>query len=75
MAFVMSKRHQAIADQLSTTFPVETIKKWEEMVKKWEKDKMAPNPYAEPQCSKLFGSLRGYHADLKLSDNAPSRAS
>jgi hypothetical protein len=54
---------------------METIKKWEEMVKKWEKDKRAPNPYAEPQCSKLFGSLRGYHADLKLSDNAPRRAS
>src|SRR5882762_1157506 len=36
-AVVMSKRHQAIADQLSKTFPAETIIKWEEMVKTWDK--------------------------------------
>jgi Kyakuja-Dileera-Zisupton transposase len=53
-AFVMSKRHQEIADQLSTTFSKETIKKWEEMVKTWDNDKSAPNPYAEPQCGKLL---------------------
>jgi len=58
-AFVMSKRHQAIADELSKTFSAETIKKWEEMVKTWDKDKSAPNPYAEPQCSKLLCLLRG----------------
>ena len=50
----MSQRHQSIADQLSKTFPPETIKKWEEMVKRWDKDKTAPNPYAEPHCSKLY---------------------
>jgi len=49
----MSKRHQAIADQLSETFSKETVKKWERMVKCWNKDKSAPNPYAEPQCSTL----------------------
>lgn len=49
---MMSKRHQAIADQLSETFSKETVK-WEEMVKRWNKDKSAPNPYAEPQCSML----------------------
>lgn len=29
-------------------------------MKIWDKDKSAPNPYAEPICSKLLGFLRGY---------------
>ena len=53
-AFMMSKCHQDIADQLSKTFSAKTIKKWDVMVKWWNKDKTVPNPYAEPQCSELI---------------------
>jgi hypothetical protein len=71
----MSKRHQAIADELSKTFSAETIKNWEEMVKTWDKDKSAQNPYAEPHCSKLFVKGLLYISNQKSSDNAPRCAS
>ena len=53
-AFMMSKCHQDIADQLSKTFSAKTIKKWDVMVKWWNKDKTVQNPCAEPQCSELI---------------------
>jgi hypothetical protein len=50
-AFVMQKRHESVFEQLSSTFSNDTNKKWDDMVKTWNRDKTVPNPYAEPQCS------------------------
>lgn len=47
----MAKRQEEIASKISKTFSDATIKKWDDMVKRWNRDKKAPNPYAEPQCS------------------------
>jgi Kyakuja-Dileera-Zisupton transposase len=50
-AFVMEQRHKSVSEQLSNTFSNDINKKWDAMVKTWNRDKTAPNPYAEPQCS------------------------
>ena len=44
----MKTTHKAAYQQLTSTFPAELIKKWENKVEKWENNPSAPNPYAEP---------------------------
>jgi hypothetical protein len=44
---MMSTKQTNIFNQLSTTFPPETVKKWEDMVTAWNADPKSPNPYQE----------------------------
>ena len=48
----MSQKQKDIFDKFSSTFPRETVVKWEQMVACWEADPKAPNPYDEPEASK-----------------------
>lgn len=45
----MSVKQTEVFNDLSATFSPEIIKKWEEMIMKWEVNPQAPNPYAEPE--------------------------
>ncbi|KJA16799.1 hypothetical protein HYPSUDRAFT_71075 [Hypholoma sublateritium FD-334 SS-4] len=45
----MSRKQEDVFNQLSSTFSLEVIEKWEKMVQKWEDDPTAPNLYAEPR--------------------------
>ena len=47
-AYAMQDKHTSIFEQLSSTFPPETVQKWEAMVLAWKNDKSKPNPYKEP---------------------------
>ena len=48
MAFKMSAKHQAIFEEYSSAFPSDTVKKWQEIVERWEKDQSSkPDPYEE----------------------------
>jgi hypothetical protein len=49
----MSASQTDIFNQLSATFPPQTIQKWENMVLKWKTYPSAPNPYKEPRCGML----------------------
>ena len=50
----MSAKQTEIFQQLSATFPPETVSKWERMVARWNANSKAPNPYTEPKSSKLL---------------------
>ena len=52
-AFKMSTKQTENFQQLSATFPPETVSKWERMVARWDANPKAPNPYAEPKSSKF----------------------
>jgi hypothetical protein len=56
-AYQMRDKHCDAFCQLSATFPVETVGKWETMVSDWKVDKSKPNPYDEPR-SCMFLSIR-----------------
>ena len=43
----MSAKQTDIFNQLSSTFPPETVKKWEGMVTAWNADPKMLNPYQE----------------------------
>jgi hypothetical protein len=43
----MSKKHRALLNALSATFPVETIVEWTKMVDDWQEDTSQPNPFEE----------------------------
>jgi hypothetical protein len=49
----MSVLQSDIFDQLSATFPPQTIQKWENMLLRWKSYPNAPNPYKEPRCGML----------------------
>ena len=49
----MSAKHTVTFEKFSATFPPETVAKWVNMVERWEVDPTAPNPYDEPERSKL----------------------
>jgi len=51
-AVLMSEKQKEIFDKFSSTFPPETVVKWEQMVVRWEADPKALNPYNEPEASK-----------------------
>jgi hypothetical protein len=52
-AFAMREKHRTIFAQLTSTFPANTIQKWEAKVIKWHADtsrpRTKPNPYEEPR--------------------------
>ena len=48
----MQEKHKVVFEQFSTTFSPQTLRQWTEMVKKWEADPKAFNPYEEPIDSK-----------------------
>jgi len=47
----MATKHKALHDELTTAFPPDVMQKWEDMVKTWNADPQAPNPYNEPVTS------------------------
>jgi|HubBroStandDraft_1064217.scaffolds.fasta_scaffold02537_6 hypothetical protein len=47
----MAKKHAALHEELSATFPPEVVQKWEDMVTAWSANPKAPNPYTEPVTS------------------------
>ena len=47
-AIVMSQRQQENHEEFTATFPDGTTRKWEKMVKSWNVNRKAPNPYIEP---------------------------
>ena len=56
-AIPMSKKHSALFNALSATFPAETIVEWTQMVDDWQDDTSRPNPFEETalgMCSLLF---------------------
>ena len=46
-AYAMREKHRHIFQEFSSTFPPQTVKKWEAMVSAWKSDKSKPNPYRE----------------------------
>lgn len=48
-SFLMSKKHRALADKHTRTFPPETILEWAQMVKDWDEDHSKKDPYDEPE--------------------------
>ncbi|KAM6497206.1 hypothetical protein JOM56_007679 [Amanita muscaria] len=57
-AFVMRDKHRAIFEKFSSTFPLQTVKKWEEKILQWNLDNSKPNPYAEPASSTTLHDVR-----------------
>ena len=51
-AHKMSAIQIDVFNQLSATFSVDIVKKWEKMVVTWNANPKAPNPYKEPKSSK-----------------------
>ncbi|KIM92176.1 hypothetical protein PILCRDRAFT_83447 [Piloderma croceum F 1598] len=47
-AFMMHKKHQDLFTKFSKIFKLNTVQKWEAIVKAWEADFKKPNPYEEP---------------------------
>jgi hypothetical protein len=43
----MRAKHVAIFERFSGKFSPSVVKKWTEMVEKWEADQKKPNPYSE----------------------------
>ena len=52
-ARAMSVKQREIYRDHTANFPAETINEWEAMVLAWEADPTRPDPYEEPQSSKL----------------------
>jgi hypothetical protein len=50
-AVLMNAKQLDLFEKFSATFPSITIKKWENMVEKWESNRNAPNPYNEVEKS------------------------
>jgi hypothetical protein len=53
----MSVKQREIFEKFSATFPPETVARWERMVERWEGDCTAPNPYIEPEQSRILHPL------------------
>ncbi|TFK51470.1 hypothetical protein OE88DRAFT_1735365 [Heliocybe sulcata] len=53
----LSKKHEDLFVCFSVTFPDATLRKWEKMVLRWEKDKRNPNPYAEDMSGTTLHSV------------------
>lgn len=47
-AVLMRDKQKSTFEQFSSTFSVETVGKWEEMISEWRKDKSKLNPFKEP---------------------------
>jgi hypothetical protein len=48
VSFAMAKKHQGAFEEFSQTFPIDTIKKWQAAVDKWDTDHSSkPDPYEE----------------------------
>jgi hypothetical protein len=46
-AYAMREKHRLVFYKFSSTFPSQTVQKWEAMVLAWKGDKSQPNPYRE----------------------------
>jgi hypothetical protein len=46
-ALPASKKHRALLNALSATFPPQTVAEWTQMVEDWQDDASAPNPFEE----------------------------
>lgn len=60
----MREKHRSIFEQFSSTFPPQTVQKWENMISEWKIDKSKPNPYKEPpSCTHCYSpfSLLAYN--------------
>ena len=57
----MKVKHETAYHQLKLTFSAELIKKWENIVGKWENDPKASNPYTEPSIGRKISSLYVIH--------------
>ncbi|EDR06772.1 uncharacterized protein LACBIDRAFT_299636 [Laccaria bicolor S238N-H82] len=57
-AILMSEKQKEIFNKFSSTFPPETVVKWEQMVIRWEADPKAPNPYDEPEAMTTLQDVR-----------------
>ncbi|KDR65055.1 hypothetical protein GALMADRAFT_217693 [Galerina marginata CBS 339.88] len=57
-AYNMSAKQTGVFNQLSTTFPPATIKKWESVITTWEANPKARNPYAEPASTTTLQDVR-----------------
>jgi hypothetical protein len=75
----MRDKHRSIFKQFSSTFPVQTVRRWEEIVSEWKVDKSKPNPYKEPaSCTCLlflFYSLLTTRGFSYYTSRCPTRAS
>jgi hypothetical protein len=50
----MASKQRKVANDFATTFPLDTIKRWKRMVKKWEANPSRPNPYVSKDRGRLF---------------------
>jgi hypothetical protein len=64
----MRNKHRAIFEQFSATFPVQTVRRWEQMVSEWKVDKSSCNPYKEPASCKYCRPVVPFYA----ANDAPS---
>jgi len=53
-ALPMSKKHRALLNALSATFPAGTVAEWTKMVNDWQEDTSQPNPFEEMALGMYF---------------------
>jgi hypothetical protein len=51
-ALPASKKHRALLNALSATFPQQTVAEWMTMVEDWQEDTSAPDPFEETALGK-----------------------
>jgi hypothetical protein len=59
-AIPASKRHRALLNALSATFPVPTVNEWTEMVNDWQEDTSRANPFEESTLGIFSSSLPNF---------------
>jgi len=64
----MKVRQKEIFTQLSATFATSMVENWTAKVTHWETDPSSPNPYEEPESSKI-NLLRDLRPELSVSRN------
>jgi len=68
----MSIKQAETFDQLSATFSLETIAKWEAMLENWNADPKAPNPYREPKSREFpFPLINIFVTNIFYRNNSP----
>lgn len=53
----MRAKHRTQADKYTAIFPPRSIVEWMAAIKEWELDYTKPDPYAEPEYSKLISYI------------------
>ena len=68
-AIPMSKKHRALFNALSSTFPKETVDEWTAMVEDWQEDTSKPSPFEETVLGMLICILYAIFTDCLFTES------